>query len=115
MILNFACKPINTSEIIQCSYGLGKGEYKIFEFLLKQKEPRSIKEISETLKKERTTVQKAITKLVEKDIVKRRQMNLSSGGYVFIYFIKDKEKIKQEIKNIMKQWCENAMRAIDML
>ena len=115
MILNFACKSINTSEIIQCSYGLGRGDYKVFELLLKQKEPKTIKELSEMLSKERTTIQKVVTKLVNKGIVKRRQMNLSSGGYVFVYFIKNKEKIKQEIKEIMKQWCEDAMKAIDLL
>ena len=114
-MLDFACKTINTSEIVQCTYGLGKGEYKVFEFLLRQKEPLTIKEISEKLEKERTTIQKAITKLMEKNLVKRRQMNLSSGGYVFVYFVKDKEKIKQEIKDIMKSWCEDAMKAIDLL
>ncbi|MDK2849880.1 MAG: hypothetical protein PWP03_157 [Candidatus Woesearchaeota archaeon] len=98
-----------------CSYGLGRGEYKIFEFMLRLKEPKTIKEIAEMIGKERTTVQKAITKLLEKGLVKRRQMNLSTGGYVFVYFMEDKERIKKEIKEIIKSWCEDAMRAIDMM
>ena len=97
MIASFACKNIDFAEIIKCSFNLNKTEYTLFLFLISFKGSKSIKELSEGLNLDRSTIQKAIKLLTEKNIVKRIQTNLTTGGYLFSYKIKDKKELKKKI------------------
>jgi predicted transcriptional regulator len=114
-MISFACKPIELSEIFQCGYGISRTEYKVLDFLMLQGKMLSVKEIASKLRKERTTIQKSIKALVDKKLVKRKQMNLSSGGYVYTYGVEDKEKIKKELSGMLKSWSESVAFAINAL
>ena len=46
----------------------------------------------------------SIKNLYKKKLVSRGQTNLSGGGYEFFYFVKDKNKIKNEVKSILNNW-----------
>lgn len=104
---------IDLKEIIMCSFSLNKTEYQTLLILLKQSEALSIGEIAKLVKLERSTVQKAISKLKDKDLVDRRQINLSGGGYHFIYAAKDHDEIKSELKTIVQGWHKSVIEAIN--
>ena len=107
-MVNLQCKVIDSRELIQCTFGLAKTELKIFLFLLKSKRSVTSVDIANEIELDRTTVQKSIRGLLEKDIVIRRQINLDSGGYVFLYCVKDKVEIKEQMKEIIHNWSSNA-------
>jgi len=67
------------------------------------------------MKLERTTVQKAIKSLIEKDLVLRKQENLEKGGYMFFYKIKKKEELKYKLKKIVTDWHKKVETFIDSL
>ncbi len=95
-----------------CSFDLNKTEYSLLLFLLNTEEQLTIQEIAGKINFERSTVQKAIAKLLSKELVERRQINLSSGGYRFIYEISDKETIKKRLGTIVEGWYKNVVDAI---
>lgn len=104
-MIDFACKQIQVDEVIKCSLGLTKGEYKIFEHMLKHKAGKtSAPEIARALKLDLTTVQKSVKKLSEKKVVSRTQKNLSGGGYVYCYNIKDKQEIMSTVMKTIQDW-----------
>ena len=114
-MITFACKKIKKEEIVRCSFNINRTEYNIFMFLLKSNNKFDVLEIAEKLNLDRTTVQKAVKRLVELDLVKRFQQNLEKGGYIFLYQINNKKEIKDKLINIITAWYENVKEGINKL
>ncbi len=112
MMISFACKIIELEDLIKCSFGMNKTEYNVMMFLL-GKEEMTVEEIAKGMNLERSTVQKTIKKLVEKNIVLRTQENLAKGGYIFKYLIKDKPVLKRMILENMEKWYKVVQREIE--
>jgi len=110
--MEFACKKIDVQDIIACSLGLKKSEYKVFEALL-HAEHVTLKDLSKQLDLDRTTLQKVLKNFVNNDLVLRYQENLDNGGYVFVYKIKDKSILKKRIHIAIDKWHSTARQAID--
>jgi len=110
--MEFACKKIDVQDIIACSLGLKKSEYKIFEALL-YSDRVALKDLSKKLNLDRTTLQKVLKRFVDNDLVERYQENLDNGGYIFVYKIKDKDILKKRIHVALEKWYATAKNAID--
>ena len=102
--MDFACKTIDFKDLLMCSFSLNKTEYNLLLFLLEQDESLDVSAIGERLGKDRTTMQKAMKKLVLQDLVGKHQVNLDHGGYVFVYKLKNKELLKQKMSSIVNGW-----------
>jgi len=111
-MISFACVKIELKNLIKCSFELNKTDYDIFTFLMPKENDLAASEIALQMNLDRTTVQKAIKRLTEKELVLRAQKNLAKGGYVFAYSIKDKKLIKQRMSEIVKKWHDNVQREI---
>ena len=112
-MISFACQNVQLQDIITCSFELNKTEYELLLFLLQEEEALTINEIADKKKLERSTIQKAISRLKEKELVERRQLNLSGGGYRFIYAVSDKDAIKERLTTIVNGWQKNVLEAIN--
>jgi len=112
-MITFSCKKISKEDLIKCSLALNKTEYNLLIFLLKKDKSFTATQISELMELDRTTIQKAITRLVDKELVKRKQINISGGGYTFLYLIEDKKEIKNKIKEVIHKWCKGVEKAIN--
>lgn len=110
--MEFACKKIDVKDIIACSLGLKKSEYKVFEILLLG-DHFTLKDLSKKLSLDRTTVQKVLKNFVNNDLVIRYQENLNNGGYVFVYKIKDKSILKKRINTAIDKWHDVAKQSIE--
>lgn len=110
--MEFACKKIDVQDIIACSLGLKKSEYKVFEALLRS-DHVTLKELSGLLGLDRTTLQKVLKNFVKNDLVLRYQENLDNGGYVFVYKIKDKSILKRRINAAIEKWHDSAKQAVE--
>jgi predicted transcriptional regulator len=110
--MEFACKKIDVQDIIACSLGLKKSEYKVFEALL-HNDHVTLKNLSKQLNLDRTTLQKVLKHFVDNDLVARYQENLNNGGYVFMYKIKEKSILKKRIHAAIDKWHNTARQAIE--
>ena len=112
MIASFACKNIDFADIIKCSFNLNKTEYTLFLLLISSKGSKSIMGLSKELNLDRSTIQKAIKSLTERDVVKRIQTNLKTGGYSFSYIIKDKKELQKKILKSIDEWHDSVKKMI---
>jgi len=69
-------RKIRQEELIRCSFSLNKTEYDVLMFLLTHRHKYMVYYIAKRMGLERTTVQKAIKNLLDKELVKRTQRNL---------------------------------------
>ena len=64
------------------------------------------KSFQKRIKKDRTTIQRAVKDLFEKNLIKRRQINLENGGYQFVYSPKAKNELKEKVYKIFENFKE---------
>ncbi len=112
-MISFACKQIELKDLIKCSFDLNKTDYNLFIYLLTSKENLTTNEIAKEIGLDRTSVQKSIKRLVEKTLVIRNQENLSGGGYIFSYIIKDKSLIKNQVMDMISAWNKKVRLEIE--
>ena len=112
-MVTFSCKKISKEDLIKCAFALNKTDYNLLMFLLKEDKSFTSIQISELMQLDRTTIQKAVTHLVDKELVKRKQRNISGGGYTFLYLIEDKKEIKNKIKEVIRKWCKGVEESIN--
>lgn len=110
-MINFACRTITNEDLLRCSFQLNGTEYKVFLSLLKRGK-QDVKTLAEELELERSTVQKSLKTLVEQNLVRKRQLNLENGGYKYVYGTKDKEKIKEEVLELIDKWTRSARESV---
>jgi len=101
--IDFTCKKVSLKDLIQCNYNLNESEYNIFSQLIKSKVGLSVKDIVEKVEKDRTTVQKILSKLLKRKLIIKRQKNLDRG-FMFVYFSKNKEEIFEEIETNVQNY-----------
>ncbi len=114
-MIRFACKVIEKEDVVRCALNLNKTEYNILDFFFKKTGSFSIQKISAGMGLERTTVQKALKGLIKNSLVTRRKKNLDKGGYVFIYELTDRNRIKRDIKKTISVWYKNALRSVEKI
>lgn len=111
-MIDFACKKFDLKEIVKCSLGLSKSEYNLLEFLLTRNKQYTTEELSSELGLDKSTIQRGIKNLHAKKLVSRGQINRSSGGYVFLYKIKEKNHLRQLITQIIDGWAQGVKKEI---
>ena len=104
--MEFACKQIDLDEVVKCSLGLTRAEYRVFKKYMALKKQVTLAALSQKTDLDRTTVQKASLKLVERGLLSRFQRNRIRGGYEFLYSIADRNKIRLKVRGIVKSWWE---------
>lgn len=112
-MIDFACKKFDIKEIIKCSLNLSRSDFSIMLKLFSYKDFLSSKEISDKVSLDITTVQRTLKKLYEKGIINRKQINLETGGYAYIYKIKSKDELKNQITEIIEKWSETVKKEIN--
>ena len=113
-MIDFACKKFDLEEVIKCVLGLSKSEFKLLKFLERYEKKFTTKQLSKRLDLDKSTIQRSIKKLHEKNLVIRSQMNRSSGGYVFLYKLKDKKEIRKFVMKIFNNWINTFKRKIEV-
>lgn len=110
--IDFTCKKVTLKDLVQCNYNLNDSEYLIFSQLVMSKRGLSVKEIVDKVEKDRTTVQKILTKLLKRGLLMKRQVNLDRG-FMFVYFSKNKEEIVKEIEANVNSYFESIKQSLE--
>ncbi len=105
-MIDFACKKFDIEEVIKCSLGLSKSEFRLLKFFIEKGKQFTTDELAKALKLDKSTIQRSVKKLHEKNLVTRGQINQTIGGYLFTYRIKDKDKIRKIILDTVEGWVE---------
>ncbi len=106
-MIDFACKEFKVEDVIKCALGLTRADLKVLKHFLNDTENWfDTDTLSKALDLDISTVQRSVKKLYEKEILQRSQQNLDGGGYVFIYKIHSRTKVKNIIMSVVQTWAE---------
>jgi predicted transcriptional regulator len=112
-MIDFACKTFEISEVVKCSLSLSKSEFNLLDFFVKNSDSSfSTEELSTKLKLDKSTIQRGVKKLREKDLLFRLQINQTVGGYFFKYRLKDEKKLKRKLIDILDSWNEGVKKEV---
>jgi predicted transcriptional regulator len=103
-MIDFACKKFKIDEVVKCGLSLTRSELETLKFLMNNNGEFSSYDIAEKLRFDLTTAQRSLKVLRDKGLVKRMQRNLSPGGYVFLYEVKNRKEIKKNFMDIVHGW-----------
>ncbi len=104
--LDFTSRKITLRDLIRCNYSLNDSEYDIFSALIMSKRGLGVKDIVDKVGKDRTTVQKILSKLLKQGLLMKRQVNLDRG-FMFVYFSKNKEEMIAEVEDNVDKYFQS--------
>lgn len=114
-MIDFACKQFNIEEIIKCGLGLTKAEYVIFQYFIKNITKKyTTNLLSKKTNFNLTTIQKAVKKLSDQNILIKKQKNLKNGGYIFCYECNSKDQIRSTLKKLIQNWSSKVEQEIEL-
>lgn len=111
-MIDFACKRFKLDEVIKCGLSLTKAEYRLFEYFVKHHSEFTTEQLAENIELDLTTVQRAVKKLFEEDVLQRNQQNLEGGGYVYVYSVKPKPELRRILMKIINNWVKTVDAAL---
>lgn len=120
-------KEVFSSErLFKCILGLNKTESKVLGYLLKNKDVRT-SEIADTLKMDRSSIQRALQDLSELKLIERKSMSMKDythvkglkdtkkKGYLYVYNAKNMDSIKIQFKKLLDKWYNSMLNYIENL
>ncbi len=111
-MVEYMCKQFEFNSLVKCSFSLSDSELKIFLELMKCNNPICVVALSKKIKRDRSTIQKVMKTLLEKDLVFKKKINLEEGGYIFYYSPRSKSELKKQMLDSIKVWHSNVKKEI---
>jgi len=99
-------------DIVKCLYRLTDFELAIYKRLVKQG-PQKADDLVPALKKDRSTVYRALQKLVASGLAFRDTKTIERGGYYHVYSAVAPESLKEKLHKCADDWFENMNAAIE--
>lgn len=99
-------------DIVKCLYGLTDFELTIYKKLVKQGALKA-DDLAPVLKKDRSTVYRALQKLVSTGLAYRETKTIDRGGYYHVYTAVAPSQLKEKLHKCADDWFENMKGAID--
>ncbi|MFB6292038.1 MAG: ArsR family transcriptional regulator [Candidatus Nanohaloarchaea archaeon] len=106
--------PPQIKELLKVLYDLSGSETEVLYYLC-DKEGRASK-IAEDLGKDRSTVQRYLSKLRSAGLVEREsRVKEGKRGRFYIYRVPDKEEMKEKINERLQEWEDEKMETLEEL
>ena len=99
-------------DIVKCIYRLSDFELAIYKKLVKQGELKA-DDLAPVMKKDRSTVYRALQRLVASGLAFRETKSIERGGYYHVYSAVSPEQLKDRLHKCADDWFENMNKAID--
>lgn len=104
--------PTEIRQLLKVLYNLSSSETEVLYYLCDDEARAS--DIADELGKDRSTVQRYLSKLQSTGLVEREsQVEEGKRGRYYIYFVPDKEEMKSEVKERMQEWEQEKMNVLD--
>ncbi len=109
----YVCDEFSLRTIIKCTFVLTNSETDLFMKLLSCNKSVCVLDLSKELKKDRSTIQKILLKLIDKGLIIKEKSNLEEGGYMFYYTTIKKSVLKQKILESVEEWFLHVKKEIN--
>jgi predicted transcriptional regulator len=106
--------PSEIKQLLKVLYNLSGSETEVMYFLC-DNEAR-VSEIAEELGKDRSTIQRYLSKLRSAGLIQRETVTEEGKkGRYYIYSVPDKQEMKENIQEKMKEWEDDKMDILEQL
>ena len=105
-------KGATCSELLSCLYNLKPMELDVFFEIARRKEA-TLDEISDSVKRDRSTVHRCLSKLVSLGLVYKRVMSLEEGGYYHMYGMVEVSKIREQASFKVREVTQSLEKLVD--
>ena len=90
------------SDLLCCAFGLRNSELDVYFDLISG--PKTVEQIAERVKRDRSTVQRVLNKLHSKGLVMRNTHKIQRGGYYYEYSAEETEVVRDQILAQLEEW-----------
>ncbi|MCD6448765.1 MAG: ArsR family transcriptional regulator [Thermoplasmata archaeon] len=105
---------MDCNSMFKCLFNIGENEIKIYKILL-EREMR-VGEIVEIVRKDRSTIQRCLKKLMECGMVKREKKIIEDGGgYYYVYSGISPNELKEWLQKCIERWYSGMKEAVENL
>ena len=98
--------------IMECVFGLQPHECRAYLALI-DAPGSTAEELAETLDRDRSTVHRTLSRLVERELVERDRRLIEGGGTVYQYFARSLEETQERMHASVDEWASFVHEAID--
>lgn len=106
--------PTEIKQLLKVLYNLSGSETEVMYYLCDNRARAS--DIAEELGKDRSTVQRYLSKLRSAGLVKRESVvEEGKRGRYYVYSVPERDKLKRKIRNRMEQWKEDKLDVLEDL
>jgi predicted transcriptional regulator len=99
-------------DLIQCAYSLGEFEVEVYDVLLEQG-PLRADELASRVGKDRSTVYRALQKLMTCGMASRETKSIERGGYYHVYRAIDRDALRLRLEKCVQDWYARMNEVLD--
>ncbi len=96
------------SDLLCCAFGLHDSEIDAYFSLLS--EPKTVESISSLIGRDRSTVQRILSKLRKKGLIEREAKHIEKGGYYYVYKAVSTETVRKQMLTQLEKWYNETRR-----
>lgn len=90
--------------LLECFHGLKELDKDCFHVLVAEADPLTIDDIAEEVDRERSTVYRAVQRLLSAGLIQKEQVNYDQGGYYHVYKPTDPTAIREDMQRLLNDW-----------
>jgi predicted transcriptional regulator len=98
--------------VLACVFGIQEHESRTYLVLL-DNPGSTVAELSETLDRDRSNVNRSLSTLLEKGLASRQRRLLDPGGYVYQYTATPLPEAKEMLHEALDEWAEQVHTSIE--
>jgi predicted transcriptional regulator len=106
-------KDINScQDLVQCAYSLNVFEVEVYEQLLRTG-PVNANELADLMGKDRSTVYRALQKMMTCGMVFRETRSIPRGGYFHVYKAISRAELREKLQGCVDNWYTKMRFALE--
>lgn len=99
-------------EVMSCVFGIQGRETRTYLALL-DRPASTVEELADALERDRSNVNRSLSRLRDLDLARRERRLLDSGGYVYQYSAEPLPETKDRLREALDEWIESVHGRID--
>ncbi|WEL23462.1 helix-turn-helix domain-containing protein [Candidatus Nanohalovita haloferacivicina] len=104
--------PTEIKQLLKVLYNLSSSETEVLYYLCSNEARAS--EIADELGKDRSTIQRYLSKLQSTGLLQRESMvEEGKRGRYYVYSVPDKEKLKEKVRVRMDEWADEKLEVLE--
>lgn len=106
-------KDVNScQDLVQCAYSLNGFEVEVYERLL-ETGPVNANDLADQMGKDRSTVYRALQKMLTCGMVLRETRSIPRGGYYHVYRAISRRELREKLEICVDGWYKRMRQALD--